>query len=159
MNRAKLALVLIFAAIGAGLLTAQQPPAEDFSGAYSFLRDGEFVQINVQNGKLDGWVSRFGESDSDKGATIDQFFDKTSLDGDRVSFTTKTIHGVRYEFTGTVARGPAKTRAQDGYFVLRGTLTQYTTDADRKETARQREVEFKLLPIDVDTAADHRKSD
>ncbi len=159
MNRAKLALLLIFVAIGAGVLAAQQPPTEDFSGAYSFLRDGEFVQINVQNGKIDGWVSRFGESESDKGATIDQFFDKTSLDGNRLSFSTKTIHGVRYEFAGTVSRGPGKTRAEDGYFVLRGTLKQYTTDADRKETARQREVEFKLLPIDVDTAADHKKSD
>ncbi len=158
MNRAKLALLLIFAAVGAGLLAAQQPPSEDFSGAYTFLKDGEFVQINVQNGKLDGWVSRFGESDSDKGATIDQFFDKTTLEGNRVSFTTKTIHGVRYEFAGTVSRGPAKTRAQDGYFILRGTLTQYTTDADHKETARQRDVEFKLLPID-ETPAEHKKSD
>lgn len=156
MDRVRLALLLILAALGAAVVAAQQAPSsEDFSGAYSFLRDGEFVQMNVQNGKLDGWVSRFGESDSDKGATIDQFFDKTSLDGNRVSFSTKTIHGVRYEFSGTVSRGPAKTRAEDGYFVLRGTLTQYTTDADRKETARQRDVEFKLLPIDLETP-DHK---
>ena len=34
-------------------------------------------------------------------------------------------------------------RGQEGYYVLVGTLTQYTSDADVKVSARQREVMLK----------------
>src|SRR6478672_5634181 len=70
--------------------------AKDMSGMYTFLREGEFVQLTVDDGKLSGYVSRFGETESDKGQFIDQFFDKTSLVGDRLTFNTKIVHGVWY---------------------------------------------------------------
>ena len=60
------------------------------------------------------------------------------------------IHGVWFEFHGKVARGPAKSRAEEGYFVIRGTLKQFTTDADQRVVAKEREVEFKLFPEYVD---------
>ena len=60
--------------------------ANDPSGMYTFLKEGEFVQLNVEDGKLSGFVSRFGDTDSDKGEFIDQFFDKASLDGNHLSF-------------------------------------------------------------------------
>ena len=50
-------------------------PADDPSGMYSFLRDGEFVQLTLEDGKVSGFISRFGDTDSDKGQFIDQFFD------------------------------------------------------------------------------------
>ena len=50
---------------------APQSAANDISGTYSFLRDGEFVQLTVEDGRLSGYVSRFGDSDSDKGQFID----------------------------------------------------------------------------------------
>ncbi len=153
MKKLAIIIVAIVALLTAALADEPKSAAttDDISGAYSFLKDGEFVQINVEQGKLDGWISRFGELPSDKGAAIDQFFDKASLDGDKISFSTKMIHGVRYEFQGTVERGAAKSRAEEGYFVIHGNLTQYTTDAENKVTARQREVEFKLLAVDADT--------
>src|ERR1035438_4551680 len=65
----------------------------NISGTYSFLREGEFVQVTVEDGEVSGYVSRFGVSETDKDQFIDQFFDNASLHGDRLSFKTKTVHG------------------------------------------------------------------
>ena len=121
----------------------------DPSGMYSFLREGEFVQLTVDEGKLSGYVSRFGDSDSDKGTFIDQFFDKASLQGKHLSFTTKTVHGVWYELTGEITETPGKQPAQEGYRVIKGTLIQHISDANNTDKARQREVEFKSFPQDL----------
>jgi len=120
-------------------------PAEDISGMYSFLRDGEFVQINVDQDGVSGYISRFGELESDRGTFLDQFFSKAAVQGHDVSFTTKQIHGVWFEFKGRFNRGPAKNRTEDGYYVLRGTLTEFSTANGKDVTHRSREVEFKLL--------------
>lgn len=144
---------LLLAALIPSLAAAQSTPQKDdqnISGTYTFVRDGETLQVNVEEGRVTGWVSRFGDQESDKGAFLDQFFAKAALEGDQLTFTTKVIHGVWFEFEGRVARGPAKTRAEEGYFVIKGKLKQYTTDANKHVTAREREVEFKLFPEDVD---------
>jgi hypothetical protein len=62
-----------------------------------------------------------------------------------VSFTTKQIHGVWFEFKGRFDRGQAKSRTEDGYYVLRGTLTEFSAAEGKDATRRSREVEFKLL--------------
>ena len=82
--------------------------ADDPSGMYSFLREGEFVQLTLDDGKVSGFVSRFGDADSDKGQFIDQFFDKATLAGDHLTFKTKTVHGVWYEFSGVLTITPGK---------------------------------------------------
>jgi hypothetical protein len=136
-------------------VAAQQPRssaahyADDPSGMYSFLREGEFVQLTLEDGKLSGYVSRFGDGDSDKGTFIDQFFDKASLDGDRLNFTTKTVHGTWYEFTGSIAKASGKQPAQEGYRLIKGTLIQHTTDANKVDKPRQRDVEFTSFPQDL----------
>ncbi len=124
------------------LAGAQQQPssapstakADDPSGMYSFLKDGEFVQLTVDDGKLSGYVSRFGESESDKGTFIDQFFDKASLDGNRLAFTTKTVHGTWYEFKGVITITPGKQPPQEDYRVIKGTLIEHI---DRRQPNRQ----------------------
>ncbi len=121
----------------------------DISGTYTFLREGEFVQLTVEDGKLSGYISRFGESDSDKDQFIDQFFDKTSLDGSRLSFNTKTVHGVWYDFTGVITTASGKKPSEEGYHVIRGKLIQHTTDAKGSDKAMQRQVEFKSFPAEV----------
>lgn len=136
------------------LLTAQNStpaqPAEDYSGMYSFLRDGEFVQLTIEDeARVTGFVSRFGDSDSDRGAFLDQFFKQAKLDGTKLSFTTATVHGVWYEFKGTIERGQGKTPSDEAYHLLRGTLTEYRTDADKKVTSKSREATFKSFPRDV----------
>ena len=114
----------------------------DFSGTYTFLRDGEDLQINVRNGKLDGYVTRFGDSDMDDPLLLQHFFSKASLVGNDVAFTTEKLHGVWFEFKGKVQRGGAKTTAEEGYYQLVGTLIRYDATSADKATARSRQVTF-----------------
>ena len=130
---------------------AQQPQAtEDISGMYTFLRDGEFVQVSVDAAGVTGFVSRYGDSDTDKGTFLDQFFDKGSLNGDKLTWITKPVHDTWFEFAGTVARGPGKTPNDEAYRVLQGKLTIYKKDASGKTTSTTRDVEFKSFPADVE---------
>jgi len=133
-----------------GAVQSQSAAQEDYSGMYTFLREGEFVQITVEDaGHVTGFVSRYGNSDSDQGAFLDHFFKQAKLDGHDLTFTTETVHGTWFEFKGKLDRGPAKSRAQEGYYVLKGTLTENVTDAAKKVSSKAREVEFKLFPEDA----------
>src|ERR1051326_8173769 len=117
-------------ALAAMIATAQPRPAapslsDQYSGMYSFLQEGEFVQVDfLPDGKISGFVSRFGDLESDKGAFLDHFIKNGSWKGRELSFETAPVHGVWFAFKGVVDRGPAKTRSEDGYYVLKGTLTR-----------------------------------
>ena len=131
----------------------------DASGMYSFEREGEFVQITIEQAgprhemskplAVTGYISRYADTESDRGAFLDYFFAKGSLDGDKITFTTKQVHGNFYEFSGTVARGVALTRDKDGYYELRGTLTQNIVGPDKTVPGKTREIAMKLFP-DID---------
>ena len=129
----------------------QEPPAivphaaEDISGMYSFLKEGEFLQITLEKDAVTGYISRMGETDSDGGVFLDQFFAKADVQGHDVSFTTRQLHGMWYEFSGKFERGTGKTKADDGYYVLRGALKELSTNPDKTVSTRSREVVFKLL--------------
>ncbi len=128
----------------------------DASGMYSFEREGEFVQITIEQPSqqhdskkplaVTGFISRYADTESDRGAFLDYFINKGSLDGDQISFTTKTVHGIYYEFKGTVARGAAATKDKDGYYEMRGTLTQNVVTQDNRVSPRTREITMKLFP-------------
>jgi hypothetical protein len=128
------------------LLSFAQTALTDVSGMYAFLKQGEFVQLSVQDEKLSGFVSRFGDLDSDRGTTLDHFIKQGSLNGAELTFTTETIHGVWFEFKGRIDRGEGKLRGDEAYYVLRGKLIQYSTDPQKKISAASREVAFKSLP-------------
>jgi formylmethanofuran dehydrogenase subunit C len=124
--------------------------AEDYSGMYSFLKDGEFVQITIEEkGAVSGFISRFGDSGSDQGSFLDQFFKSGKIEGNKVTFTTENVHGVWFTFDGNFERGPGKKPDEDGYFVVRGTLTRFSTDAEKKTVSQERQVEFKSFPRDT----------
>jgi hypothetical protein len=132
------------------------PAAPDYSGMYSFLADGEFVQLSIDDaGKITGYVSRYGNLDSDRGAFLDQYFKSASLNGSHLEWVTEPVHGVWYEFKGSLGRGNGKTPNDDGYYTMRGTLTEYSGDAARKNSARSREVTLKSFPQDVAGARDN----
>jgi len=141
-------LAVLFVTVAPAL--AQAPPApavsSDLSGMFTFLKEGEFVQLTVDDGQLTGFVSRFGDTDSDKGQFIDQFFDKATLQGDRLNFTTKPVHAVWYEFDGTLTTVAGKQKGEEGYRVIRGKLTLHSADAKGVEHASERTVEFKSFP-------------
>ena len=152
-------LAAVALGLASGMAVAQSRPAapsptDQYSGMYTFLQEGEFVQVDfLPDGKISGFVSRFGELESDKGAFLDHFIKAGSWKGKELSFETAPVHGVWFAFRGTVDRGPAKTPSDEGYYVLKGTLTEYSTDATKKASGRSREVTFKLFPQDAEPAA------
>ena len=136
--------------------TQQSPPpssklAEDYSGAYTFLQDGELLQLNIEDeGKVTGFVQRLGDTETDRGLFLDHFFKDAKLDGKNLTFSTKAVHGVSYEFKGTVERGDGKKPGDEAYYVLKGTLIQSNVDAQQKTTSKTREVVFKAFPQNLD---------
>jgi len=155
-------LLLMCFVFNAGLLLGADKTASpaavsptDLSGMYTFLQEGEFVQITVQpeapapkpgTVKVDGFVSRFGENDSDQGTVLNQFFTSGELKQQSIHFVTRKVHGVWYEFTGQVERGKAQSRAEEGYYQIRGTLVENRELAKDKSEARSRELVMKLMP-------------
>jgi hypothetical protein len=136
------------------LAAAQQAkPGKQYSGMYSFLKEGEFVQITVEDGgRVTGFISRYGDGESDKGAFLDQYFRSGKLDGNTLSFSTETVHAVSFDFKGTVERGEGKNPGDEAYYVLKGTLTDNTSDAQKKVTANSREVVLKMFPNEASPA-------
>lgn len=153
--RSVVILLLCAAAAFAQQSSQAQKTPEDFSGMYTFLQDGEFVQFSVQEGRLSGFISRY--ADSEKSLFLDHFFTDTTLDGAALGFKTRTVHGVWFEFKGRVEHGTGKTRAEEAYYVVRGTLTQYTEDVARKTTAQSREVTFKSFPQEAESGPPPKK--
>jgi hypothetical protein len=153
-------VLVIFTLLFASIAWAQAPttpaskPTEDYSGMYSFLRDGEFVQVTVEDaGRVTGFISRYGDLESDRDTFLEQFFKDGKLEGNNLSFSTKTVHGIWFEFKGTVVRGEGKKPGDEAYYVLKGTLTQYTADSAKKTTSKPREVSLKSFPQDIDAGS------
>ena len=131
-------------------------PGAEYSGMYSFLRDGEFVQFTVEDqGHVIGFVSRYADAEG-AGGFVDHFFKSATLDGNKLAFTTEVVQGVSFNFRGAIKRGEAKTRADEGYFVLTGTLIENTIDAAKKTSSRGSEVELKSFPTDLASPQEKR---
>lgn len=129
-----------------------------YSGMYSFLKEGEFVQVTVEDeGHVTGFISRFGDGASDKGAFLDQYFKSGKLDGGKLSFTTEIVHGVSFDFTGSVERGEGKNPGDEAYYVLKGTLAENSSDVNKKVTSHSQDVVFKLFPQQGAPAVVERK--
>jgi hypothetical protein len=145
-------LLALFCLVCSAISVFAQSPApatDDYSGMYSFLRDGEFVQLTVEDsGKVTGFISRYGDSDAEKNTFVEQFFESGKLDANHLSFTTKSLDGSSFQFVGTIERGPGKTPDEEGYYVVRGTLTRLRTDAAKKTSQESQHVEFRSFPRD-----------
>jgi hypothetical protein len=153
MQLAYFVVLAIGSAISQTPKSTSPQPGVEYSGMYSFLRDGEFVQITVEDeNNVTGFVSRFGDSESDRGSFLDHFFREGKLYGRNLTFTTKPVHGVWFEFRGTVERGEGKKTGDEAYYVLKGTLTQNATDDAKKTTSQSREVTLKSFPQDASPA-------
>jgi hypothetical protein len=114
---------------------------------YSFLEDGEFVQITVEDdSKVTGYVSRYGEGGSDKGTFVEHFFRSGKLEGNKLTFSTGTVDNLWFDFKGTVERGAGQNPGDEAYYVLKGMLTDNRLDAAKKVTSHLREVVFKMFP-------------
>jgi len=135
---------------------AQEAPLGDFTGRYSFIREGEEVQLTLSPApapetdwskpmEVSGYISRLGDTETDKDQFMDLFFKSGSLEGNKIKFVTRAVHGISYEFDGKIARGEAKSWAKDGYYIVTGKLTEHTTDAKAKVKSRTRDITMKSL--------------
>jgi hypothetical protein len=93
----------------------------DASGEY-VLGAGGRVDVELQPDRLSGFVTRLGDRESDEGTPLTFFFATGRLSGQRLSFATRQVHGVWFSFDGTIVRGSAQSRGQDGYYLLQGQL-------------------------------------
>jgi len=155
----RVAACLLWLALAETVIAAQSAPTppDNYSGMYSFLQDGEFVQISVEEeGRVTGFISRYGDLESDRGAFLDHFFKQGKLDAKKLAFTTETVHGVWYDFKGAFERGQGKNPGDEAYYILRGTLTQFSTDSNKRTSSKSREVALKSFPQDMDSALEKR---
>ena len=101
---------------------------------------GSVVQITIDDGVLDGYISKLVE---DQTSSITYFFDRTTINGDRLTFTPKEIHGIWYSFDGAIVRGDADNKQQTGFYGLRGT---WVTHNDAQKTQSTSTVSLKSTP-------------
>lgn len=135
-----------------------RPAAPDYSGMYSFLREGEFVQVTVdQTGRVSGFVSRYGDTEGDRGEFLDHFITEGKLEGTHLTFTTKTVHGISYDFHGAIERGDGHNPGDEAYYVLRGTLSINTIDDAKKTSTRSQDVRLKSFPQDLGDGTGQKK--
>ena len=144
------ALLLVFATAASAQSTEKPEPVvtSDITGLYSFLHEGEFVQIEVSDGKVTGLISHFKDEDPDKSEFVDQYFDEAKLEGSTLTFHTKPLDGLWFEFTGTVERGPTKIQGDEAYWIVRGTVIEHHTGADGKSSDKKHSVSLKSFPVD-----------
>ena len=122
---------------------------EDVSGPYNFDHINESIEIDILHNKLSGYISRLGDAETDSSTPLAFFFDQSSIDGSEIRFQTRVVHGIWYSFQGTILRGNAKIRDDEGYYVLHGVLAthhpQSGYDKSADETIERRTVNFKSM--------------
>lgn len=151
---AGLALALVAAGLGQAGPGTAKPELElggDITGMYSFVHEGEFVQIEVNDGNVTGVVSRFKNEDVEKPEFVDQYFEQAKLEGSTLSFRTEpAADGVWFQFSGRVERGAAKNPGAEGYWNVKGTLTEHR-NADGTVTDKVHELTLKSFPEDAES--------
>jgi len=91
---------------------------DNASGEFTLDSHGSVIQITIEHNRLDGYITLMQGNNA-----LTLFFDKTSINGKRVTFTTRTVHGLSYSFAGEVLRGDADAPSLNGYYRLAGKLT------------------------------------
>ena len=98
------------------------------SGEYELDDKGSVVQITIEHNRLTGYVTKM---DHETALTLN--FDKSSIDGSRISFTTTTVHGLHYSFQGEIVRGDAVSEQQTGFYRMVGEWSIYRNAAHETE--------------------------
>jgi len=118
---------------------------DDASGLYRFGDKegmlGEGIEIDEQFGDVTGYLTTKASSEGGKGGLVGYFLSRIAGGGGELNFTTKAVHGVWYSFEGKVVRGPGLNRAQDGFYLLDGTLI---THDDTQQSTQRRTISLKL---------------
>ncbi|MDR3763848.1 MAG: hypothetical protein P4M01_07105 [Acidobacteriota bacterium] len=128
-------------------------PEPDITGMYSFLHEGEFVQIEVNGSKVTGVISHYRNESPEAAEFEDCYFDTAKLAGNTLTFATKSTDALWYEFSGTVERGPAKTIEGEGYWIIRGTLTVHSKSKDSAAVQKTHKLDLRSFPQEALSAA------
>jgi hypothetical protein len=104
------------------------------SGTYALGSSGS-IDVELQPDRLSGFITRMGDRASDEGTPLTFFFATSRLSGQQLAFTTRQVHGVWFSFEGTIVRGPARSRDQQGFYLLEGRLVMHDA-ASQTEQAR-----------------------
>jgi hypothetical protein len=118
--------------------TSTLPPSAQ--GEFMLDETGSVVQITIENGTLDGYVSKLVEGQT---ASLTYFFDRTTTQGDHLTFTTRQVHGIWYSFDGTIVRGDAASKQETGFYRLKGTWVMHN-ESDKSQSTTP--VSFKSTP-------------
>jgi hypothetical protein len=118
---------------------------DDAFGLYRFTaREGPFgegLQINYQFDQISGYFSVSAGANT-HGKVLTYFLSRVTGGDGKLTWETRQAHGISYSFEGKVTRGQGLTRAQDGFYLMDGTLT---THDDVEKTTQNRTVTFKLV--------------
>jgi hypothetical protein len=106
----------------------------DASGEYALGSTGA-IDVELQPDRLSGFITRLGDRESDEGTPLTFFFATSRLAGQQMAFTTRQVHGIWFSFEGTIVRGSARSREQQGYYLLEGRLVMHDV-ATQTEQAR-----------------------
>lgn len=98
------------------------------SGEYELDDKGSVVQITIEHNRLTGYVTKM-----DHETALTLRFEKSSIDGSRVSFTTGTVHGLHYSFQGEILRGDAVSEQVTGFYRMVGNWTIYRDGVHQTE--------------------------
>lgn len=109
---------------------------ENASGEFTLDSHGSVIQITIEHDRLDGYITLMQGNNA-----LTLFFDKTSINGKRVTFTTRTVHGLSYSFAGEILRGDVEAPSLNGYYRLAGKLA-----TNRDTTSQTKWVELKSTP-------------
>jgi hypothetical protein len=117
------------------------------SGSYALSPNPAEVIEMILNGdgddvRLQGYLTRLGDGESDHGAPLTYFFARTTVSPAQLTFITRPVHGLWWSFAGTIERGSAQMSTEKGYYFLNGTLTEHF---DSGQSAPRR-VSLPLLP-------------
>ncbi len=121
-------------------------PSEAF-GHYSFGRELDLLEIDLEPRGLTGYITLLGEKGGpDKNAPLTFFFIKTRTGGDNVYFLTQQIHRVSYEFSGSLQQSAPREKTLDVDYSLVGTLTvHHAAEPGTAERKESRQVTFKKV--------------
>ncbi len=97
------------------------PP--DADGEYQFGETGEVIELYVEEHALRGYLLKRSEAGHAASAPLTYDFAAGDAVAGTVHFTTRTVHGEFYSFSGSLGRGRATSPSVLGYYLLRGQLT------------------------------------
>lgn len=112
---------------------------DNASGEYAMDDKGSVAQITIEHSRVTGYITKM-----EQGAALTLFFDHAAVNGNRVSFVTKSVHGLHYSFEGEIVRGDSTSPSIDGYYRLTGDLKIVRNGAQEIE-----HVSFKSTPRDA----------